>query len=193
MERESFENDEIAEVLNRAFVPVKVDREERPDVDHIYMTYVQAATGSGGWPMSVFLTPDRTPFFGGTYFAPDNRYGRPGFGTILERIAATWQEKHDEIVQSSGELIAQLKSISSPAASERSTPDRATLDSTFQYFRRTFDSKHGGFGEAQKFPRPAAWNFLFATHAFTPGPEALELRPETRLAMATGGMPGQLA
>src|SRR5258708_3969665 len=192
MERESFENDEIAEVLNRAFVPVKVDREERPDVDHIYMTYVQAATGSGGWPMSVFLTPDRTPFFGGTYFAPDNRYGRPGFGTILERIAATWQEKHDEIVQSSGELIARLKSISSPAASERSPPDRATLDSTFQYFRRTFDSKHGGFGQAPKFPRPVALNFLFRYHALARRAEALEMSLETLRAMAQGGMHDQL-
>src|SRR6266850_6550983 len=119
MERESFENNDIAELLNRSFVPVKVDREERPDVDHIYMTYVQAATGSGGWPMSVFLTPDRTPFFGGTYFAPDNRYGQPGFGTILERIAATWHDKRTEIIQSSGEVIAQLKRISQPAAAER--------------------------------------------------------------------------
>jgi len=108
MERESFENDDIAAVLNRSFVPVKVDREERPDVDHIYMTYVQAATGSGGWPMSVFMTPDRIPFFGGTYFAPDSRYGQPAFGTILERIAATWRDKHGEIVQSSAEVIAQL-------------------------------------------------------------------------------------
>jgi len=192
MERESFENDEIAKVLNRSFVPVKVDREERPDVDHIYMTYVQAATGSGGWPMSVFLTPDRTPFFGGTYFAPDNRYGQPGFGTILERIAATWQDKHDEIVKSSGEVIAQLKQISEPATSEHPTPDRATLDSTFQYFRRTFDSKHGGFGEAPKFPRPVALNFLFRYHALTRRAEALEMPLETLRAMAQGGMHDQL-
>src|SRR5258708_6927162 len=192
MERESFENDEIAEVLNRAFVPVKVDREERPDVDHIYMTYVQAATGSGGWPMSVFLTPDRTPFFGGTYFAPDNRYGRPGFGTILERIAATWQEKHDEIVQSSGEVIAQLKSISSPAASERPTPDRARLDASFKFFGRIFDAKQGGLGEAPKFPRPVARNFLFRYHALTRRAEALEMPLETLRAMAQGGMHDQL-
>jgi len=192
MERESFENDQIAEVLNRSFVPVKVDREERPDVDHIYMTYVQAATGSGGWPMSVFLTPDRIPFFGGTYFAPDNRYGRPGFGTILERIAATWRDKHNEIEQSSGEVIAQLKSISQPAAAEHPAPDRATLDSTFQYFRRTFDSKNGGFGEAPKFPRPVALNFLFRYHALSRRAEALEMPLETLRAMAQGGMHDQL-
>jgi uncharacterized protein YyaL (SSP411 family) len=192
MERESFENDDIAAVLNHSFVPVKVDREERPDVDHIYMTYVQATTGSGGWPMSVFLTPDRTPFFGGTYFAPDNRYGQPGFGTILERIAATWHEKQNEIVQSGAEVIAQLKRISEPAAAERSIPGRATLDSTFQYFRRTFDSKHGGFGEAPKFPRPVALNFLFRYHALTRRAEALEMPLETLRAMAQGGMHDQL-
>ncbi len=192
MERESFENNDIAELLNRSFVPVKVDREERPDVDHIYMTYVQAATGSGGWPMSVFLTPGRTPFFGGTYFAPDSRYGQPGFGTILERIAATWRAKHDEIVQSSGEVIEQLRRISQPASAENAAPDRATLDSTFQYFRRTFDSKNGGFGEAPKFPRPVALNFLFRYHALTSRAEALQMPLETLRAMAQGGMHDQL-
>jgi uncharacterized protein len=192
MERESFESEAIAALLNRSFVPVKVDREERPDVDHIYMTYVQAATGSGGWPMSVFMTPDRIPFFGGTYFAPDARYGQPGFSTILQRIAATWQDKHAEIVQSSGEVIAQLKRMSEPVDAEHPTPDRATLDSTFQYFRRTFDSKHGGFGEAPKFPRPVALNFLFRYHALTRRAEALQMPLETLRAMARGGMHDQL-
>src|ERR1035438_4691597 len=101
MERESFENDQIAEVLNRYFVPIKVDREERPDVDRIYMTFVQATTGSGGWPMSVFLTPERKPFYGGTYFAPDTRYGRPGFMTILQSLARAWSEDRAKIEESS--------------------------------------------------------------------------------------------
>src|SRR6202790_2373519 len=96
MERESFENPEIAAILNKSFVAVKVDREERPDVDHIYMTYVQATTGSGGWPMSVFLAPQRMPFFGGTYFAPDDRYGRPGFSVVLKGIAEAWKNQHDK-------------------------------------------------------------------------------------------------
>ena len=104
MERESFESGEIARILNESFVPIKVDREERPDVDRIYMTYVQATTGSGGWPMSVFLTPDLKPFFGGTYFPPDNRYGRPGFAIILERIAEAWKNEHYRILQSSSEV-----------------------------------------------------------------------------------------
>src|SRR5713226_139174 len=112
MERESFESDEIAAILNRDYVPVKVDREERPDVDRIYMTYVQATTGRGGWPMSVFLTPDLKPFFGGTYFAPDTRYGSPGFGTILERIAEAWRTDREKIAASSADVVAQLKRYS---------------------------------------------------------------------------------
>src|SRR5579885_2139128 len=108
MERESFENESIAALLNRDFVPVKVDREERPDVDRIYMTFVQATTGGGGWPMSVWLTPDLKPFFGGTYFPPDNRYGRPGFKKVLERIAAAWQSQRDKILESSGDITSQL-------------------------------------------------------------------------------------
>src|SRR5713226_2810207 len=112
MERESFENEEIAKILNENFVCVKVDREERPDVDRIYMTYVQATTGGGGWPMSVFLTPDLKPFFGGTYFAPDTRYGSPGFGTILERIAEAWGNDREKIAASSADVVAQLKRYS---------------------------------------------------------------------------------
>src|SRR5579862_3766377 len=111
MERESFENDAIAEILNGHFVSIKVDREERPDVDRVYMLFVQASTGSGGWPMSVFLTPDRKPFFGGTYFAPDNRFGRPGFGSILQQIAQLWRERHTEIIANADELHARLELI----------------------------------------------------------------------------------
>jgi hypothetical protein len=191
MERESFENDAIAEMINHSFVPVKVDREERPDVDRIYMTYVQAATGSGGWPMSVFLTPDLKPFFGGTYFPPDNRYGRPGFPTLLERIASAWREQRAEIVETSGKVISQLKSISDPA-STGGIADKTTLDSTFQYFRRTFDSTHGGFGDAPKFPRPVAFNFLFRYYVRTQRTEALQMSLDTLRSMAAGGMHDQL-
>src|ERR1700736_1988182 len=133
MEREAFESERIAEVLNRNFVSIKVDREERPDVDRIYMTFVQASTGSGGWPMSVFLTPDLRPFFGGTYFPPDNRYGRPGFQTLLERLASAWREQRAEIIEASGNVISQLKRMSDPA-STGGIADKTTLDSTFQYF-----------------------------------------------------------
>jgi uncharacterized protein YyaL (SSP411 family) len=191
MERESFENDAIAEIINRFFVPVKVDREERPDVDRIYMTYVQAATGSGGWPMSVFLTPDLKPFFGGTYFPPDNRYGRPGFPALLERIASAWREQRAEIVETGSKVISQLKSISDPAATG-GIADKTTLDSTFQFFRRTFDATHGGFGDAPKFPRPVALNFLFRYYVRTQRSEALQMSLDTLRAMAAGGMHDQL-
>src|SRR5579864_6280077 len=112
MERESFENDEIARVLNEHFVAIKVDREERPDIDRVYMLFVQASTGSGGWPMSVWLTPDRKPFFGGTYFPPDNRYGRPGFHMILERLAQSWRDDRARIEQSGAQVLEQLRQYS---------------------------------------------------------------------------------
>ncbi|HYL34511.1 MAG TPA: thioredoxin domain-containing protein [Bryobacteraceae bacterium] len=192
MERESFENEEIAAVLNRYFVPVKVDREERPDIDRIYMAYVQAATGSGGWPMSVFLTPDLRPFFGGTYFPPDNRYGRPGFPVLLERIAEAWKNEHDRIIQSSGDVINQLAQYTEGPPSAGGIPDQSVLDSAFQYFRRTFDSEHGGFGDAPKFPRPVVFNFLLRYHARTRRQEALDMTLDTLRAMANGGVHDQL-
>ena len=191
MERESFESEAIAEIINRHFVAVKVDREERPDVDRIYMTYVQAATGSGGWPMSVFLTPDLKPFFGGTYFPPDNRYGRPGFPVLLERIASAWREQRAEILETSGSVISQLEKYANPAATG-GIADRTTLDSAFQYFRRTFDATYGGFGDAPKFPRPVIFNFLFRYYARTNRSEALQMSLDTLRAMAAGGMHDQL-
>jgi uncharacterized protein len=196
MERESFENEQLAAILNRWFVPVKVDREERPDVDRIYMTFVQASTGSGGWPMSVFLTPELKPFFGGTYFPPDNRYGRPGFGAILERIAEAWRNERGRIVQSSGDVIAQLAQYAGATGPSIGTPDKAVLESAFQHFRRMFDSAHGGFGSAPKFPRPVVFNFLLRYYARSPSQEAnqeaLDMTIETLRAMANGGMHDQL-
>ena len=192
MERESFENEEIAAILNRLFVSIKVDREERPDIDRIYMAYVQAATGSGGWPMSVFLTPDLKPFFGGTYFAPDSRYGRPGFPLILERIGEAWRKDHDRIIETSSEALGQLARYTEGAAGAAGIPDPALLDSTFQYFRRTFDSRYGGFGDAPKFPRPVVFNFLLRYYARTNRKEALDMTLDTLRAMANGGMHDQL-
>src|SRR5512143_3445525 len=108
MERESFENEAVAEVLNRGFVSIKVDREERPDVDDIYMSAVQAMTGTGGWPLSLFLTPDGKPFYGGTYFPPDDRYGRPGFATLLASIAGAWRNNREQLESSAAELLSHL-------------------------------------------------------------------------------------
>jgi uncharacterized protein len=192
MERESFESEELAALLNRWFVPVKVDREERPDVDRVYMTFVQASTGSGGWPMSVFLTPDLKPFFGGTYFPPDNRYGRPGFGAILQRIAEAWRTDRERILQSSGDVVAQLSQYAGASGPSIGIPDKTALDSAFQHFRRMYDSAHGGFGSAPKFPRPVVFNFLLRYYASSHRQEALEMTLDTLRAMANGGMHDQL-
>jgi uncharacterized protein len=192
MERESFENEDLAEVLNREFVPIKVDREERPDIDRIYMTFVQASTGAGGWPMSVFLTPALKPFFGGTYFPPDNRYGRPGFKRILEYLAEAWRSDRDKIDQSSTDVIQQLQEREQGAPAQRHILDAGILDSAFHYFRRTYDTAHGGFGDAPKFPRPVALNLLLRYYHRTHNDEALEMVLGTLRGMANGGMYDQL-
>ena len=190
MERESFENAEIADVLNSRFVPVKVDREERPDVDRVYMTFVQATTGSGGWPMSVWLTPDLKPFYGGTYFPPSDRYGRPGFLEILGEIASRWRESRDELVSSADRVVGRLRDLQ---AGRRATgsgrmPDGDVLAAGVGEYVRTFDRRHAGFGGAPKFPRPAELMFLLHEHARTGDIEARQMVIDTLRAMATGGM-----
>ncbi|HMD71159.1 MAG TPA: DUF255 domain-containing protein, partial [Bryobacteraceae bacterium] len=194
MERESFENEAIAAILNRDYVAIKVDREERPDVDRIYMNFVQATTGGGGWPMSVWLTPGLEPFFGGTYFPPDTRWGNPGFGVILEQIAAAWQSGRGQIADSARGVVAQLRRQAAIEAHHAApaAPDAAVLDAGFAFFRRTFDPQYGGFGNAPKFPRPAIFDFLFRYHARTHNREALEMALATLGEMARGGMCDQL-
>src|SRR5690349_21520111 len=124
MERESFENERIAEILNRSFVSIKVDREERPDVDRVYMLFVQATTGAGGWPMSVWLTPELKPFFGGTYFPPHNKWGRPGFVDILQQLAAAWKNERKEVTTSADGVIERLRRT---VSSDETTSDRAPV------------------------------------------------------------------
>jgi uncharacterized protein YyaL (SSP411 family) len=191
MERESFENDQIAQVLNESFVSIKVDREERPDLDRIYMLFVQAATGSGGWPMSVFLTPDRKPFFGGTYFPPDNRFGRPGFGAILVNLARAWKEDRARIEESGAQVLRQLGEHSKVSAGS-GMAGKDSLETGFFTFRRMFDSTHGGFGGAPKFPRPSVHNFLVRYSAATGSAEALDMVLATLREMTKGGMNDQL-
>ena len=192
MERESFENESIAAILNENFVCIKVDREERPDVDRIYMTYVQATTGGGGWPMSVWLTPDLKPFVGGTYFPPQDRYGRPGFATALTRIAEAWNRDRARIVASSENVLEQLRNETQATQAGGPAVSKDTLDSGFQAFRRMFDPRRGGFGSAPKFPRPSTHNFLLRYYARTGNREALDMVVETLRAMAAGGMNDQL-
>jgi uncharacterized protein YyaL (SSP411 family) len=193
MERESFENEEIAGLMNASYVSIKLDREERPDVDRIYMTFVQATTGGGGWPMSVWLTPELQPFFGGTYFPPENRWGHPGFGSILTQIAAAWKSDREKIADSGREVVEQLKK-QVEVASTRTGPafDAATMESGFSVFRRTFDSRLGGFGQAPKFPRVSVHHFLLRYYARTKNREALDMVLLTLREMARGGMHDQL-
>jgi uncharacterized protein YyaL (SSP411 family) len=192
MERESFESEQVAEILNRDFVAIKVDREERPDVDRVYMLFVQATTGGGGWPMSVWLTPDLKPFYGGTYFPPDNRYGRPSFQTVLKHIAQAWRDDRDRIEESVAGILSQLTDYSAIGGTGAVPDTDAILESGLQHLRRTFDQRHGGFGGAPKFPRPVQLNFLMRYWAATGNREALDMTVATLKAMARGGMNDQL-
>jgi hypothetical protein len=191
MAHESFEDERVAQVLNTEFVPVKVDREERPDIDRIYMLFVQASTGSGGWPMSVWLTPELKPFFGGTYFPPGSRYGRPGFRELLLHLAQVWKNERDKVEESSSNVAEQLRSLSSSPKTVLE-PDRELFGEAFGQFRRVFDAKWGGFGGAPKFPRPSVINYLCRYYALENNLEALDMVVQTLRAMAAGGMHDQL-
>jgi len=192
MERESFENETIAEALNRHFVSIKVDREERPDVDRVYMAFVQASTGGGGWPMSVFLTPDLKPFFGGTYFAPDARYGRPGFLDLLEKIAGTWETDRERVLASSSEILEALRHEAAPPGGAGRLPQAEALEQAYRQFSASYDPERGGFGGPPKFPRPATLNFMLRFHARRGERAALDMTLHTLREMAKGGMHDQL-
>ncbi|MBP7143369.1 MAG: thioredoxin domain-containing protein [Opitutaceae bacterium] len=206
MAHESFENEETAALLNASFVSIKVDREERPDVDRIYMTYVQALTGHGGWPLSAWLTPDLKPFFGGTYFPPEDRSGRPGFPAILREIASGWVDEgtRAKFVAEGARIIDALKehSVSSlthssnanvPAGRDLLESAQESFEGAFRYFYENFDAEHGGFGGAPKFPRASVLTFLFRCTAIQgpgseTGTEAIRMATQTLQGMARGGI-----
>ena len=187
MAHESFENDAVAAALNAQFVSIKIDREERPDVDRVYMTFVQATTGSGGWPMSVWLTPELKPFYGGTYFPPSSKWGRPGFVDILQEIAKVWRAEREKVVQSAESLTAQLRGVEQ-AEPVWTVPGADALAKTVQQFKQAFDPRFGGFGEAPKFPRPSELLFLLREHARTGDADARDMVLRTLRSMALGGM-----
>ena len=166
MEHESFENPEIAAVMNRHFVSVKVDREERPDVDQIYMSAVQAMNSQGGWPLSAWLTPELKPFMGGTYFPKEDRYGRPGFITILKRISELWKDKRKELNESADQVGDYLKKMS-----EVEAPGEVSLGAAFEkmYFQaeRSFEPRHGGFSQQPKFPHSTTISYLMRHYVRT--------------------------
>ena len=190
MEAESFESAEIAEILNTHFVSIKVDREERPDVDRVYMAFVQATTGSGGWPMSVWLTPRLQPFYGGTYYPPVGQWGRPGFREVLTEIGRAWREERAQVVASAAQIVDRLVEMSRGDGQAIGTevPGPDALATTVQQFRSSFDRRRGGFGDAPKFPRPSELLFLLREYARTSDTEARDMVLTTLRAMALGGM-----
>ncbi len=200
MERESFEDEATAADLNRDFVPIKVDREERPDLDQVYMAAVQAMTGSGGWPMSVFLTPDGRPFYGGTYFPDSPRHGMPAFRQVLEGVARAYREQRDEVERSGGAIVAAIADASRFGAAGgpadvpvQGLPDRTVLDAAVAALEQTFDPRHGGWGGAPKFPQPMTIEFLLR-RAASGGDDgrSLAMARRTLDAMADGGIHDQL-
>ena len=192
MERESFEDEKIGAFLNEHFVSIKVDREERPDVDKIYMTFVQSTTGSGGWPLNVFLTPDLKPFFGGTYFPPDARHGRPSFLQLLQQIAELWRERKMEICASADELHARLELITARDAKENSPLTPQTLQRAAQMFKDAYDPVNGGFGGAPKFPQPSIPLLVLRAAKRFGDAAAVKMVLHTCDKMAAGGIHDQL-
>jgi uncharacterized protein YyaL (SSP411 family) len=189
MERESFESPEVAAFLNKHFVSIKVDREERPDVDKIYMTFVQATTGQGGWPLNTFLTPDLKPFYGGTYFPPDNRHGRTGFLQLLHQIQQLWETRRAELANSATDIHARLEQLS--VSNDRSPGlvlTSAILRDAGALLKQSYDAEHGGFGEAPKFPQPSQPQFLLRYARRFQDEEAVRMVLHTCDRMAAGGI-----
>ena len=191
MERESFENEATAAQLNRDFVPIKVDREERPDLDQVYMAAVQAMTGGGGWPMSVFLTPDGRPFYGGTYFPDVARHGLPAFREVLSGVADAWRTRRDELETSGSRLVESLTSHEHLPIAERG-PDAALLDRAVATLERSFDARNGGWGGAPKFPQSMTLEFLLRRWVEAGDARAIAMARRTLDRMADGGIHDQL-
>ena len=191
MERESFENEDIAGLMNRLFVNIKVDREERPDVDQIYMQAVQSMTGRGGWPMTVFLTPDGTPFYGGTYFPPADRHGMPGFPRLLESIAGAYRSRRGEVAESGRKLLEEMRQGEHLRRSD-SELGEGVLRAAYLGLAGQFDERRGGLGQAPKFPQPMTWEFILRHGKRTGDPRALEMVRVTLDRMAAGGIYDQI-
>ena len=191
MAHESFENVETAKLMNEHFINIKVDREERPDLDSIYMQAVQAMSGSGGWPMTMFLLPDGTPFYGGTYFPPEDRQGLPSFRRVLESVAAAYRDKRENISQTAAQITDALKAAAQTAA-DSALPDKQSLELAYRGLARNYDIKHSGFGTAPKFPPTMALDFLLRHWRRTGEKYALEMAHDSFRAMVRGGIYDQV-
>jgi uncharacterized protein YyaL (SSP411 family) len=191
MERESFENDEIADLMNRLFVSIKVDREERPDVDQIYMQAVQSMTGRGGWPMTVFLTPDAVPFYGGTYFPPVDRHGMPGFPRLLQSIADAYHTRRGEVLEAGSQLVESMGQ-SGRLSGAANLLSRDVLIQGYLGLSAEYDERDGGLGHAPKFPQPMTWEAVLRVGRRTGDSRALDMLRHTLTRMARGGIYDQL-
>ena len=191
MAHESFEDEEVARILNRYFVSIKVDREERPDIDHIYMSVCQAMTGRGGWPLTIFMTPEAKPFFAGSYFPKSERMGMPGLIAILEQIQAMWQSEREKLLDT-GEKITDHVRYKPGSKKGSQILGKATLNTGYEQLRENFDWKHGGFGSAPKFPTPHQLTFLLRWYKRSGDPIALSMVEKTLKMMRYGGIYDQL-
>ena len=192
MERESFEDEETGKYLNEHFISIKVDREERPDVDKIYMTAVQAMGEGGGWPLNAFLTPELKPFYAGTYFPPEPKYGRPSFRQLLEHIVRLWETRGADVVQSATQMHEQLQSITAAEPAKDMLLSPAVVKAAAQKFKREYDPRNGGFGGAPKFPRPTQPSLLLLWGHKNKDEDAVKMVLHTCDKMAAGGMYDQL-
>lgn len=192
MERESFEDEKVGAFLREHFVSIKVDREERPDVDKIYMTFVQSTTGGGGWPLNVFLTPDLKPFFGGTYFPPDDRYGRGSFLSVLQQVANVWQERGMEVAASADEIHARLELITDQQSQQPAALSAEAIRRAGDLFKQSYDPRNGGFGNAPKFPQPSMPALLLRCAKRFGDTAAIQMVFHTCDKMAVGGIYDQL-
>ncbi|TKJ45155.1 thioredoxin domain-containing protein, partial [Candidatus Aerophobetes bacterium Ae_b3b] len=186
MARESFEDSEVARLMNEVFVSIKVDREERPDIDNVYMMVCQMITGSGGWPLTIIMTPDQKPFFAATYIPKERRFGRMGMLELIPRIKELWTTRRDEVLSSANEITAALQQVSQDAPGEEL--DETTLDLAYEQLAKRFDEQHGGFGGAPKFPTPHNFLFLLRYWKRTNTERALQMVEKTLQAMRRGGI-----
>ncbi|HUI27611.1 MAG TPA: thioredoxin domain-containing protein, partial [Candidatus Kryptonia bacterium] len=189
MEEESFEDEEIARYLNEHYIAIKIDREQRPDIDNIYMTAVQALTGSGGWPMTVWLTPERKPFYGGTYFPPHDgdRGASIGFLSLLKQLQGVYHQQPDKVAEAAAQITQAIEQSKSPPPG-KALPGASVMRDAFAYFQRNFDATRGGFGTGQKFPRPVELDFLLRYQRRTGDATARNMVVQTLEAMASGGI-----
>ena len=189
MAHESFEDEQVAALLNRHFICIKVDREERPDIDAVYLSVCQAMTGTGGWPLTILMTAKQRPFFAGTYFPKQGRYGRPGLLELLERVIFLWNNQREQLLEASDQITAVMRR---PPAAFGRNPDLRLLQKAYHSLQQSFDSRWGGFGEAPKFPTPHNLLFLMYYGAQEGQPEALRMAERTLDAMARGGICDQI-